>query len=42
MPLESTDPKATQRCKHCGAWHGGGLHSDAPNVCSDCYAKGKR
>lgn len=39
---KETPYKATQRCRWCGAWHGGGVHSDAPNVCEECYAKRKR
>ena len=26
-------------CKECGAYHGGSM---SPNVCPDCYKKGKR
>lgn len=38
-PLSQSDPKANNTCKHCKGWHGG---SKAPDVCPDCWSKGKR
>lgn len=38
-PQSSSDPRATHKCKYCGAWHGGMY---AVNICNDCWSKGKR
>lgn len=38
-PQGSSDPRANNKCKHCGGWHGG---VQAPDVCPECWSKGKR
>jgi len=37
VPISQSDPKATYKCKVCGAFHGGAAGA---SVCPECAKKG--